>query len=267
VRPLTVLAVDDEPLALDRVTDLLARLEGVQLVEATTSGVDAIRAIEEKHPDLVLLDIEMPKVDGFDVVETLARAASPAHAPLICFVTAYPQFAANAFDSGALDFLCKPIRLSRLEKAIERARSAIGGREASARLEELSRQVGHLRESVSQPDDQWLWVNGRREMFRLEVAEIDWIEAEGEYVRLHCGPKSYLLRNSISGLTEKLAPAGFLRVHRSAAVKRDKIRGLRRSRAGARIVLGEGVEIPVGRRYRTALRPLFESLSAATTNR
>jgi DNA-binding LytR/AlgR family response regulator len=252
---LNVIIVDDEPLALDRLSDLIERIDGLELKGRFLSGADAIGAIEELKPDLVFLDVEMPKVDGFDVVEVLARNALfvGGQAPLICFVTAYPQFASDAFDTGALDFLCKPVRLNRLERTIDRARMALQRRDAAGRLEELMSQLDELRHARTASQERSLWVQHRGEMVRVPISALDWIEAEGEYVRLHVGAKSFLLRNPITSLAEDLSADGFLRIHRSAVINLERLGAIRGSRSGLRVTLSVGVELPVGRKYRRLL--------------
>src|SRR3982751_762054 len=216
MRPLRVLAVDDEPIALDRVADMVANIDGVELVGSVQSGADALEFIRKFCPDLVLLDIEMPRLDGFDVVESLfrERARDETETPLICFVTAYPQYASSAYETGALDFLCKPIRLPRLEKAIARAQAALDQRDSVRRLEQLSRQLDELRRVREAQPEPAFWVRHLGELIRLDIAEVDWVKAEGEYLRLHAGEKSYLLRSSIAGFSSQFAEQGFARVHR-----------------------------------------------------
>jgi len=140
-----VLIVDDEPLALERLSGLLAEIPDAKLVAKLQNGAEAVAAVAEHEPDLVLLDVEMPRVDGFDVVDSLFERSrsSDGRLPLICFVTAYPQFATDAFDTGAIDYLCKPVRLARLQKTFSRARTALAQRDAAKRLDELSgQQIG-----------------------------------------------------------------------------------------------------------------------------
>lgn len=253
-----VLIADDEPLARDRLADLLSELDSVALVASAGSGADAIELIDQHRPDLVMLDVEMPKIDGFDVVEAVARhAPDSAQPPLVCFVTAYPQFAANAFDCGALDFLCKPVRLSRLEETVERAQRALAQREALARLDELSGQLDRLREArATRPSENSLWVQQRGQMARIPYETLDWVEAEGEYVRLHSRDQSFLLRGSISALADRLADHGFIRIHRSTIINELRISSIRGSRAGVSVILTNGLSFPVGRKYRPAVRGL-----------
>jgi len=256
---LTILIADDEPLARDRLAGLIAELADVDMVAAAASGAEAIELIDKHRPDLVMLDVEMPKVDGFDVVETMARHAGEADGqpPLVCFVTAYPQFAANAFDCGALDFLCKPVRLSRLEETIRRARRALAERDAFTRLEELSGQLDRLREARSTtPSEASLWVQQRGQMTRIPFEALDWVEAEGEYVRLHCRDQSYLMRGSISALADRLADHGFIRIHRSAIINEARINAVKSGRAGVNVLLSNGLTLPVGRKFRSPVRAL-----------
>ena len=256
---LRVLICDDEPLALDRLSDLLGQCPAVELVGAFQSGHEALDNLACLGPDLVMLDIEMPRLDGFDVVEALLRRPWPdaEQVPLICFVTAYPQFASDAFESGALDFLSKPVRLARLEKTIERARAALEQREAVRRLKELSEQLDSLR-LTSRPDEgRALWIHKSGEMIRLDMANIDWLEAEGEYVRLHAAERSYLYRGTLSALADEFSPLGFVRIHRSSVINRERLTVVRRTRGGGmKVVLRSGVELPVGRRYRAAVQAL-----------
>jgi DNA-binding LytR/AlgR family response regulator len=255
---LRVLIVDDEPIARTRLSDLLKQIEAVEVAGSVGSGAEAVEEILRSPPDLVLLDVEMPKVDGFDVIEQLARhgrseARTP---PLIAFVTAYPQFAVDAFDTGALDFLCKPVRLSRLENTIERARSELARRQATNRLDHLIHQLESLREARERPEERAIWIQNRGEMVKVPVRSIEWIRAEAEYARVHVSGRSYLLRSAISALAEELADAGFIRIHRSLLVPTDRIQAIRSTRTGTKIVLAAGAELPVGRKYRSAVTAL-----------
>ena len=260
---LRILIADDEQLALDRLGDLLAQLKQIELVGATQSGAEAISLAEKLRPDLIMLDIEMPKIDGFDVVEALARRAPEGlgQPPLVCFVTAFPHFAASAFDTGALDFLCKPVRASRLEETIDRARRAISQRDASVRLEELSGQLDRLRETRrGSATETSLWVHQRGQMLRIAFDSLEWVEAEGEYVRLHVDGQSFLLRGSISALADRLADHGFLRIHRSTIINQSRIKTIKSNRSRISAVLDSGQELSVGRKYRPAVRAFHHGL-------
>ena len=258
MNPLRVMVIDDEPLAIERLTDLLGRTDGATIASTHRSAAEALEQVAEVRADLILVDVEMPKVDGFDFVEALSKQGwlDRESAPCICFVTAYPQFASAAFDTGALDFLCKPVRLTRLEKTLERARLAIARRDALNRLNELTSQLDSLRQSRAPEPQPSLWVQQRGQMVRVAIEDVDWIEAEGEYVRLHVGERSFLLRNSISALADKLSAYGFLQVHRSTIINGARLTEVRSNRSGVRVGLASGVSLSVGRKYRPVIRDL-----------
>lgn len=261
MRPLRVVTCDDEPLALDRLADLLGQCDGVELVGSALSGTELFSEVTGLAPDLILLDVEMPRLDGFDIVETLSKMSwhSIGAAPLIVFVTAHPELAANAFDSGALDFISKPVRLGRLERALERARVAADQREAGQRLRELSAQLDALKllRSGSGPEAH-LWLQRKSDSIRLDVDAIDWIGAEGEYVRYHAGNMSYLQRGMLSAVTERLTPCGFVRIHRSAVVNPAGVVSLEKSRWGSLSVrLRTGLSLRVGKSFRQAAKALI----------
>src|SRR5262249_7311442 len=155
--------VDDEQLALDRLRRLLEQIEDVTVVDALDDSGSAVAAINAFRPDLAILDIEMPQMDGFDIVETLARrpAKGESSPPLVAFVTAYPQFALQAFDTGAIDFICKPVRLPRLEKMIDRTRRSLAARDAAQRLHDLRSNLQELREATAHVEEHYFWVRNR----------------------------------------------------------------------------------------------------------
>lgn len=258
--PLRVLMCDDEPLALDRLADLIAQCEGVALIGQALTGQELLEQIQASAPDLVLLDIEMPRLDGFDLVEALSRVDWPEDAtpPLIVFVTAHPEMAVHAFESGALDFISKPVRLNRLEQAFGRARQAAAQREAGRRLRELSSQLDALKRArAGLEEDRHIWVHRGAETMRLEVGRVDWVAAEGEYVRIHAGRDSYLERGSMAETAALLEPFGFARVHRSAIVNPERVASVERKRWGDLVLhLTTGASVPVGKTYRDVARAL-----------
>jgi len=262
---LRVMVIDDEPLAIERMSDLLNRLDDVELVSTHLAAMEALERIPEVRPDLILVDIEMPKVDGFDFIEALVNQGwiDAQSAPCICFVTAYPQFASDAFEKGVLDFLCKPVRLSRLEKTIDRARLSFAQRDALARLQEINRQLDTLRQSRAVPIESSLWVHQRGQMVRISMEALDWVQAEGEYVRLHVRDQSFLLRGSITSLADRLATRGFIRIHRSTIINQARLTALHSSRSGATALLDNGVELPVGRKYRQVIRQMQQDTAAS----
>jgi DNA-binding LytR/AlgR family response regulator len=259
--PLRVLMCDDEPLALDRLATLLKQCPGVDLVGSVLSGRDLLAEVERLAPDLILLDIEMPQLDGFDVVEALARMSWPAAAPpLVIFVTAHPEFAVNAFDSGALDFISKPVRLSRLERALQRAAAAAAQREARRRLQDLSGQLDLLKRMRAEAGEDHIWVRRGPDTLRLEIGEVDWIGAEGEYVRFHVGDDSFLERGSLTDALARFEPFGFIRIHRSAIVNPDRIASIEKTPwAGLALRLRNGAQLRVSKKFRAAVRELTRS--------
>lgn len=248
---------DDEPLAVERLRDLVGRIGDAEVVGTATNGRAALDVVEQVRPDALLLDVEMPALDGFDVVEALAKEATVP--PLIVFVTAYPQFAAHAFDTGAIDFLTKPVRLARLETACQRVRKALDERDAAARLAELAGQLERLRaeRQGEGAESAHLWVQRRGESVRIDLARVDRVQAEGEYVRIYHGNASYLHREPISSLIDRFDADRFVRIHRSHILNRDRIASIRRRPAGGyTIVTDQGDLLPVGRSYRAVVRDL-----------
>jgi two-component system LytT family response regulator len=255
---LRVLMCDDEPLALDRLAALLARCDGVELIGSMLSGRALLDDVQALQPTLILLDIEMPQVDGFDVVEALSRMSWPAPAvpPLVIFVTAHPEFAVEAFDSGALDFISKPVRLSRLEQGLRRARDAAEQMEARQRLQELSDQLEDLKRArAAGRETHHIWVRKGAETVRLDIGAIDWIEAEGEYIRIHACEDNYLERGSLTDAAARFAAYGFARIHRSAVINPERAVSIEKTRWGGLVVrLLSGAQIPVGRKFRAAVQ-------------
>lgn len=232
---LRTLIVDDEPLAVERVQVICAEIPAVRVIGTASDGAAALRLADKLEPDLVLLDMTMPELDGLGVARHFA--AQP-HAPVVIFVTAHDHFAVEAFDLDAVDYVLKPVSADRLERAIERAVARRGTRKART-----SRYLDEL------------WVPHRSELLRIAVSEVHQIDAERDYVRLHVGGgadsgRSYLLLQTIAGLEERLDPEQFIRIHRSTILRRDHIRGLRHDGLGvwsAELVNGEALRI--GRTY------------------
>jgi two-component system LytT family response regulator len=246
------LIVDDESLARERIRDMLTSAAQVEIIAECANGQDAIEAIQSLSPDLVFLDVEMPGIDGFGVLEAL----SPGQIPTIVFVTAYDQYAVRAFEVYALDYLLKPFDQERFEKALDRAKSQI----SSERSEDLNQRIlNALEEIKTRPVHlERLVIKMNGHVFFIKAEEIDWLEAEGNYVRLHAGKESYLLRDTISALESQLDPKKFIRVHRSAIVNIDRITELQPWFHGEyRIILREGVQLTLSRTYREKLHDLL----------
>lgn len=250
---LRVALCDDEPLALERLERMLKGLADVEVAGCFRRGEEFIAVATEVRADVAFVDIEMPKMDGFDVVENLSSMTWRAgrEPPLIVFATAHPEFALQAFDTGALDFLAKPVRLSRLVRAVDRARAALADRQARIRLRELSSQLDELKRTRAHRDEEpHVWVRKDGQLARLDVATIDWVSAEGECVRFHTESESFLHRGTLSSVATQFECAGFLRIHRSAVVNAQRISSLSRTRWGAlQIRLQSGPELRVSRSH------------------
>ena len=233
------LIVDDEPLAIERMQIICAKIPELQVVGTASDGAAALRLTEALAPDVVLLDMTMPELDGLGVARALAKEASP---PAIIFVTAHEHFAVEAFDLDAVDYVLKPVTADRLGRAVSRA------------IERREHRVGKSGEG------KWLselWVPHRSELLRIEVGQVSRIDAERDYVRLHVGDRSYLLLQTIAGLEERLDPAQFIRIHRSTILRRDCIRGLRHDGLGVwSIELESGEALRIGRTYMAKVKAM-----------
>lgn len=239
---LKALIIDDEHLARQRVRQLLEREADVEVLGECENGVEAVEAIEAKHPDLVFLDIQMPELDGFGVIEHVG----PRKMPATIFVTAFDRHALRAFESHALDYLLKPFDVERFQTALERARRWLKGDRDLDRLEAL---VDQLRKE--QPHaDRFLVKSGERHVL-VRAALIQWIEAEDNYVRLHVEGTSHLLRQTMTGMLGRLDPRQFRRIHRSAIVNLDAIRELQPWTGGDHLVImKDGTKLTLSRTYR-----------------
>ena len=240
--------VDDEPLARRRIRNLLVEAPDVEVIAECANGKDAIESLEASPPDLLFLDIQMPEIDGFDVLQAVGVGRVPA----VIFVTAYDQFALRAFEAHALDYLLKPFDDERFGAALQRARERIrqqqGGnldRRLQALLENVREDRGYLRRLVVP--------SGHRSIF-VRTEQIDWIEAERNYVRLHVGGRAYLLRENLTRIASALDPATFCRIHRSTIVNIDRIQSVESLLHGEYLVaLHDGTKLTSGRSYRHSL--------------
>jgi two-component system LytT family response regulator len=213
--------VDDEELARDRIQTLLELQSDVEIVGVCTDGPTAVETIDRTQPDLVFLDVQMPGMDGFEVVENLERTKLPA----VVFVTAHDAHALKAFEIHALDFLLKPFDQTRFEKALERARSHLSQTKGTAVLD--SRLVTLLEELHEERKySERLIVKSSGRVFFVRTEEIDWVEASGNYVKIHTKSDAHLLRESMKNMEAKLDPKTFVRIHRSAIVNIDHIKEL-----------------------------------------
>ena len=242
-KALKVLVVDDEPLATERLQLLLARAPGVDCVGTASDGEGAVRMAAALRPDLLLLDVAMPGLDGIDVARALAAGEL---SPAVVFVTAFDQFAVAAFEVEAVDYLMKPVDPVRLERALFRARTHLSSREDDGAPPAAPSR--YLEE---------FWASDLTGLVRIATRDIDRVSAERDYMRLHVGPRSWLIHHSMSALEDGLDPAVFVRLHRSAIVRRDFIRGFQRNPSGRWIAqLADGTEQPVGRLYSDNVRAI-----------
>lgn len=235
--PLRTLIVDDEPLAVERLQVICARMEGLAVIGTASDGQAALRLVDALAPDLVLLDLTMPETDGLAVARRLSDLGNP---PAVIFVTAHDAFAVEAFDLDAVDYVLKPVAPDRLQRAVRRVISRRGPRAGAA--------SGWLEE---------FWVPHRSELMRVPARHVQRIDAERDYVRLHVMGQSYLLLQTITGLEERLDPEQFIRIHRSCILRRDHVTGLRHEGLGvwsAETVDGETLRI--GRTYLPAVKKM-----------
>ena len=251
---LRVIAIDDEPLALRRLEWCLQDLPGIEVVGKTGDPQHGLEMIRTLGPDVVLLDVEMPELTGFELIEALGSCGDAA-LPEIVFVTAFDHFAVKAFGISAVDYLLKPVERARLLEALERARVRRELRGAQARVQELREIIDSLRAerrggSAQKKYDTELWIREGDARVRVPVEMIERLEADGDYVRLHIGQRVRLMRARLGDLAERLDPAQFVRIHRSEIVRHDLIAAIRRHDSGRTFaVLAGGGEVPVSRRY------------------
>lgn len=246
----TVIVVDDEPLARERVRTLLEAEEGVEILAECASGADALAAIARQRPDILILDIHMPEMDGFQL---LAQLAPPL--PVVIFVTAFDQHAVQAFEAQAFDYLLKPFKPARFRAAIVRAREQLArqqpddmSRRLLALLESRSDAAGHLTR---------ITVRDRNRVRFVKTSEIDWIEASGNYVVLHSGKENHVVRETLAAFEQQLSPREFVRVSRSAIVNLDRVQHIEPAFNNEHVVaLADGTRLPMTR----SLRELQERL-------
>ena len=246
--------IDDEPLARQRIEDLLARSGDIELVGTADNGDDAPAAIRARHPDLVFLDVQMPGKNGMEVVAEVG----PEKMPVTIFVTAYDQFALQAFEVAALDYLVKPFDDERFEQALRRARSAIEGRDAGRMAGQL---VALLQSQPGAAEAKYLEriaVETRGQVRVVPVDKIDYITADGPYAELHIGPGAFAIRERMQTLEQRLDPSRFFRIHRSAIVRIDRIDAFLKQAGGDYAVrLKDGTELSVSRNKREELERLI----------
>ena len=239
MRTMRILIVDDEPLARRGLRVRLKEMTGVEIVGEAKSGREAVAEIEDAKPDLVLLDVQMPELDGFGVID----AIGPDRMPLTIFVTAYDTHAIRAFDANAIDYLLKPIDDERFRVAIERARKRLS-ESRTARAKRLEGAIGSV-------GDRRIVLRDGSRVLLFDQADIDWVGADGDYVRVHAKGRSYLVRHTMSAMEARLDAERFARVHRSAIVNLARVAEVRdRGERDHQVVLKDGTKLKLGRSYR-----------------
>jgi two-component system LytT family response regulator len=243
-----ILIVDDEAPARERLKRLLDGIKDVELIGEAADGPQAVEMIEREQPDLVLLDIQMPRLDGFDVIEALKEP------PPTVFVTAYEEYAIRAFEVNALDYLLKPFSRERLEQAIQRAQ------EAQAEGQDLGSRLAPLLEGLT-AQGRYLTRLAVRDGNRIRVLdanEVDWIDIENEKTRVHAGSETYLIRRTLADLEARLDPACFFHAHRSAIVNLDRVKEIIPWFKGShKLRLTTGAEVDLSRARARALREIL----------
>jgi len=240
--------VDDEVLGRERIRAFLKKDSEVEIVGECINGREAVTTVREKHPDLLFLDVQMPEMDGFGVLQSLATDRMP----FVIFVTAYDQYALRAFEFHALGYLLKPFDADRFRKTLEHAKLQIAQRRDSS----LNQGIQSLLDELKKPKrfERLVIKSGGRVSF-LKTSELDWIEAEGNYVRLHSGKESYLLRETLNQMEERLDSEQFVRIHRSTIVNLNSVKELRADFHGEyQVLLHDRTELLLSRKYRERLR-------------
>jgi len=261
-RPIRTLIVDDEPMARASIRVLLGADPEIELVGECSSGADAVTAIAARAPELVFLDVQMPRMTGFEVLAAVGQARRF----VVVFVTAYDSYALDAFDVHALDYVLKPFDDRRFHRAVERAKDQI----RHARLDHLASELVHAMAGPAPADQPGAADHGERIAIRdggrtvfVPLSEIDWIEAADYYVQLHVGAKSYLHREPMRDLEARLDPRRFVRIHRSTIVAIDRVAELRPSAHGDHCVrLRDGTDLKLSRARRSQLRALLATYPA-----
>jgi two-component system LytT family response regulator len=243
-----VVVADDQPMARERLISLLAAEPGVELAGAAASGPEAVACIRQSSPDLVFLDLQMPGMDGFKVIEEVGLDRMP---PTV-FVTAHDEYAVRAFEVQAIDYLLKPFGRHRFQSALNRARRYLERErqgEMAGRLAEL------LQSNVRRPSGERLLVKSGGRVQFVDVDSIDWVEAEGNYVRLYAGEQVHLMRETMNGLIDKIGAHKFFRIHRSRIVNVHRVKEMLIAGGGDyQVVLLDGTKLGLSRLYKDALQ-------------
>ena len=239
------LIVDDEPLARAGLRAALQKDQEIEIVDEARDGQEALEKIRSVRPDLVFLDIQMPELDGFDVLDSLESD----EIPMVVFVTAYDQYALNAFQVHALDYLLKPYEDERLLEAVDRAKAQMGKKNGSSPIKRVQEMLESTR--AERPHVGRIMVRSGGRITFVRVDDVDWIEAQGDYICLHTQGKKHLIREKISDMESQLSPESFLRIHRSTMVNITRIREMQPMFHGEyAVVLLDGTRLTMSRSFR-----------------
>jgi two-component system LytT family response regulator len=250
--PIRTLIADDEPLGRQRIRSLLQGDPEIDVIAECGDGPETVAALQSESCDLVFLDVQMPRLNGLEVVQ----AVGPERMPAFIFVTAYDRYALRAFEVQALDYLLKPFDRDRFTKALERAKAVVG----RVKNDDASQQLLNLLEEAKpgRKHLERLAIKCSGRVFFLRLDEVDWIEAAGNYLKLHVGKDFHLLRETVNNLEGRLDPKQFLRVHRSTIVNIDRIKEFQPLFHGDYVViLQDGTQLPVSRTYKQRLPEVF----------
>jgi two-component system LytT family response regulator len=252
MKKIATIVADDEPLARKKLSMLLENDAEIEIVQQCANVRQTVGAVNAMRPALLFLDVQMPDGDGFEALSQFRPEAMP----YVIFTTAYDQYALRAFDANALDYLLKPFDQARFAKALQRAKTQLAMAQEASSASSLVNSLKTLAQERVERDRFVIKTEGR--LLFLKLAEIDWLEAASNYVRLHVGQASYLTRSTMSEVEQKLAGSRFIRIHRSIIVNTDRIKEVRPCNSGEFIVtLSDKKDLPASRGYRENLEPLL----------
>jgi two-component system, LytTR family, response regulator len=255
MRRFKVLIVDDERLSRQRIRRLLAFEPECEIAGECANGGDAVRMLALERPDILFLDVQMPELDGFEVVRAVVDDVEHSP-PLIIFTSAFDEYALRAFEVHAFDYLLKPFDRRRFRESLQRARTWLTRQRSESPDDRIAALFEHLASARRTPDRVAVRNNGRVVFVKMD--EIDWIEASDNYVCLHCGKETHVLRETMGQLESRLDQARFLRVHRSAIVNLDRIKELQPwFRGDYRVILRDGTELTLTKSHRESLESRF----------
>jgi two-component system LytT family response regulator len=245
--------VDDEPLARERISQLLSKESNVEIAAECGDGLAALTEINKYQPDLIFLDVQMPEVSGFDVLHELDVETMPA----VIFVTAFDQYTIQAFDADAVDYLLKPFSEERFRQALSRARQHLRPKSENDYRQRLSRLLDRF--NLNKGFLERLIVSHKNRLILVPLNDVDWIESYGNYLKIHAGDKTYLLRQTMNELAARMSPEKFIRIHRATLVNIERIKEFQPMFGGLyTVVLRDGTELTLSRNYRKSVLGKFE---------